>query len=493
MRHIIHEAEPRVLNAMLRLSFSSFVRRSFHTLSPGSAFKMNWHVQAIAYHLEQVRLGKMKRLIINLAPGTLKSLITSIAWPAFILGHDPTKRLAVISYGSELAVTLGNDFRQIINSSWYKELFPLMQISSRKNTELEVITTQNGYRLGTTIEGSLTGLHPDIIVIDDPLKPMDAFSDRKREKVNAWFYQTLRSRLNDPQAGAFILVMQRLHEDDLTARLLRSSDEWTVLSLPAIAEGEEWISISDHQHHVRHAGDVLHPQREMREDLQQLRTQVGPEIFAAQWQQSPVPASGAMIKRDYFRYYDGLPPETLSSPVFQAWDVASKDGELNDWSVCTTWRRHNRKYYLIDVLRDRLDFPELKDCAISYARAQHARVIRIEDAGLGTGLIAELKRAGLSIVGVRPEQSKQMRLQMQLIKFRNGDVLFPRLATFLPELEAELLAFPRGRFDDQVDSVCLALSHEAPTYDLEKANAGFEKFTTALWEQRQFQQRIYGF
>jgi hypothetical protein len=264
MRHIVHEMDLRVLDAMCRNNFPSFVQRSFHTLSPGSTFKMNWHIYAIDYALEQVRLGKITRLIINAPPRSLKSLMTSVAWPAYILGHDPTKSVAVISYGSDLAAKLGNDFRQIINTPWYQRLF---RLCLKKNTEFEVTTEQNGSRLGTTIDGAFTGFGADIIVVDDPLKSIDATSKPKRERVNSSFNNTLKGRLNDPRTGAIVVPMQRLHDDDLPGMLLRSSEAWTVLTLPAIAEHEEYIQISDNQFHLRRIGDSLHPDRQTPEEL----------------------------------------------------------------------------------------------------------------------------------------------------------------------------------------------------------------------------------
>ena len=147
----------RVLNAICRTDFVSFTRKAFHTLSPNSSFSMNYHIEAIAYHLELVRRGKIKRLIINVAPRSLKSLMTSVAWPAFVLGHNPGKRLIVVSYGADLAIKLTNDFRMLINAPWYHTLFPLMLTAGAKNTEFEVATLQNGYRLGTSIDGALTG------------------------------------------------------------------------------------------------------------------------------------------------------------------------------------------------------------------------------------------------------------------------------------------------------------------------------------------------
>src|SRR5205807_8848116 len=159
----------------------------------------------------------------------------------------PTQRVICVSYGSDLATKHANDFRAILGSDWYKKTFPGTRVSRVKNTEAEVLTTRNGFRLATSIEGTLTGRGGDIIIIDDPLKPADALSDPKRERVNDWYNNTLLSRLDDKRHGAIVLVMQRLHMYDLTGTLLDVSDEWTVLKFPAIAEEEEKVPIGENR------------------------------------------------------------------------------------------------------------------------------------------------------------------------------------------------------------------------------------------------------
>jgi len=182
------------LNAISRVDFPAFIRRCFHLLSPAATFHNNWHILALAHHLEQVRLGKIKRLIINVPPRSLKSVVSSVAFPAWLLGHDPTKRIITVSYGADLAAKHANDFRAILSSHAYRQTFPQTRISS-KNTESEVVTTRNGYRLTTSVDGTLTGRGGDIIIVDDPLKPIDALSESKRERVNQWYFNTLLSRL----------------------------------------------------------------------------------------------------------------------------------------------------------------------------------------------------------------------------------------------------------------------------------------------------------
>jgi hypothetical protein len=252
-----------IVDAICRLDFVSFVRKCFHTLSPNTELLMNWHIYALAYQLEQVRCGKIKRLNVNFPPRMLKSLISSVAFPAFILGHDPTKRVIVVSYGSDLAIKLANDFRAIVNAPWYRRMFPGTRISRTKNTEFEVVTTQNGGRLAVSIDGALTGRGGDFVIVDDPLKAIDARSDGKRERVNYLFTSSVLTRLDNKQTGAIVLVMQRLDPNDPVGKHC-SSDEWTTLSFPAIAERDESIQIGTNQYHLRRVGDVLHPARATR-------------------------------------------------------------------------------------------------------------------------------------------------------------------------------------------------------------------------------------
>ena len=303
------------VNAACRKDFVSFIRKSFHVLNPSAKFCMNWHICRIAYVLEQVRLGTIKRLIITVPPRSLKSIMCSVAFPAFVLGHDPTKRLIVVSYSADLVIKHSIDFRAVVNSEEYRAIFSGMRISAMKNTQTEVVTTRNGFRFAVSVDGALTGRGGDIIIIDEPIDALAAvLSQKAREHVQHWYFNTLLSRLDDQQNGAIVIVMQRLHEDDLVGVLLRISDEWTVVSLPAIAEQDEQIPIGNGQIHVRRAGDVFHPERAPREALERLRAQ-RPEIFAAQQQQQPGAPGGAMIKRSWVRRYDQLPKSGLNNSV----------------------------------------------------------------------------------------------------------------------------------------------------------------------------------
>ena len=339
-----------VLAAILRQDFPTFVRKVFNTLVPGQSFVPGWYVDAIAHQLERVRRGEIRRLIINMPPRSLKSMAASVAFPAFLLGRDPTKRIICVSYSNDLSRKMSNDFRAVMSAPWYRAIFPAARIGS-KDSEGEIELTERGGRLATSVEGTLTGRGGDIIIIDDPLKGADAYSAPRRDAVNQWYINTLVSRLDDKRTGAIVIVMQRVHMDDLTGFVLQGSEDWIVLNLPAIAEADDEFSLPHGKVHHRRLGDVLAPEREPLSVLESLKLLLGADLFSAQYQQSPVPPGGAMVKRDWVKRYTELPIFENKPMVVQSWDTAMKGGPENDWSVCTTWFRNGTYYYLVDVWR----------------------------------------------------------------------------------------------------------------------------------------------
>ena len=453
-------SEARVFRALLRRDFSAFVRKVFATLESGQAYVPNWHLEAIAYQLERVRRGEIKRLIINMPPRSLKSVTASVAFPAFVLGHDPTRRIICVSYSGDLAKKHANDFRAVLEAPWYQTLFQRTRIG-QKDSETEIELTARGFRLATSVGGTLTGRGGDLIVIDDPLKPDDAHSETKRNAANEWFKNTLLSRLDDKRTGAIIIVMQRVHMDDLTGFVTSQSEEWQVLNLPAITEIDEVIPISDAKVHRRRVGEALSPEREPLSVLENLKAQLGSDAFSAQYQQMPVPPGGAMIKRNWIKRYVELPLQRERSLILQSWDTASKGGPENDFSVCTTWCiSRERRWYLMDVWRKRVDYPELKAAVRSLASRHAVQRVLVEDAGAGIALVQELLGEVDGILAVKPDRDKITRMSVVSSKFESGLVFLPERAPWLADFEAELFAFPGSRHDDQCDSVSQALTDD---------------------------------
>ena len=448
------------LHAILRDDFEAFTRKVFNTLCPGQIFVPAWFIAAIAYQLGRVRRGEIKRLIVNMPPRSLKSVMASVAFPAFVLGHDPTKRIICVSYSGELAHKQSNDFRAVLASDWYRAIFPATRIGPYKDSEGEIELTARGFRLATSTNGTLTGRGGNIVIVDDPLKPVDALSDAKRGNANDWFNNTLLSRLDDKRMGAIIIVMQRVHMDDLTGFVRRHSEDWTVLSLPAIAETIENIPLTMGRTHERKPGDVLSPEREPAAILEQLRLQLGSDVFSAQYQQAPVPPGGMMIKRHWVQRYTDRPPKSAGTFIVQSWDTAAKRGPENDWSVCTTWLITNTcQFYLLDIWRGRVDYPTLKAKLQEMAIQWHADQVLVEEAGTAIGLLDELKYRVRGLTGVKSDKDKEIRMAIASAQFEAKQIYFPERASWLAELEAELFAFPGSRYDDQVDSISQAINH----------------------------------
>ncbi|MGH9549035.1 MAG: hypothetical protein ACRD3W_06660, partial [Terriglobales bacterium] len=277
---------------------------------------------------------------------------------------------------------------------WYQRLFAKMRIA--RNTEDEVATTQRGYRKAVSVGGALTGIGGNMLIIDDPMKAEDALSESQRKAVKLWFTNTALSRLDDKENAAIIVTMQRLHLDDLVGHLLQDRASWEVLSLPAIAPEPMKIWLGDDRDgkeklYERAVGEALHPAYESLATLEALRRQMGEEAFAAQYQQDPIPAGGGTIKRESFRYYDEAPKRSARSRVIQSWDLASKDGTRNDWSVCTTWQVEGGDYHLLNSIRDRFEFPRLKEKVLALAKRYGPHKILIEDGGTGAALEQDLR------------------------------------------------------------------------------------------------------
>src|SRR6516165_9867810 len=274
----------RFFELQLAEDFSAFVMKVFETVSSGDVFLPNWHIDAMTYAAGRVMGGEITRLIVTVPPRHLKSIVFSVALPAFLLGHDPTKRIICVSYSNELTVKHANDFRAVISSAWYRRIFPDTKVSREKDTQYETMTTARGYRYATSVHGTLTGRGADLIVLDDPQKPDEALSEAHRNSAGQWFDTTLLSRLDSKSDGAVVIVMQRLHEDDLAGRLLEKGG-WQHLKIAAIAEQDASIPIGPGRVYNRTTGTVIDPRRETLDVLQRLRQSMGELFFSAQYQQ----------------------------------------------------------------------------------------------------------------------------------------------------------------------------------------------------------------
>jgi predicted phage terminase large subunit-like protein len=453
--------EIEVLKAALRTDVHTFLKKSFETLHPGTSFEDNWHIRALASNLADVAEGRTTRLIVNMPPRSLKSIAASVVLVAFYLGHHPSAEVICASYSADLSAKFAFDCRKIMSSPWYQEIFPT-RIDPRKSAANNFYTVQGGARLAASVGSGMTGRGADLIVIDDPAKPDEMLSDVIREGVKQWFRSTVYSRLNNKASARIVVAMQRLHVDDLTGYLLRDGGEpWTLLKLAAKAETDETFTYRTPQGtkaYHRKAGELLHPARESEATLEQIRAALGNYLYTAQYQQEPVLPDGNLINLRWFPRY-AEPPKTFDF-VFQSWDTASKAGELNSFSVGTTWGVRGKAIYLLDVYRKQVEYPDLKRAFIEQAKLHHPRVILVEEQSSGIALLQELRRDGLyTLKAVKPDKDKTMRMRAQTALIENGQVWLPERAAWLPAYEMELMLFPEVPHKDQADSTSQALGY----------------------------------
>lgn len=446
---------------ILKADLLAFLHRSFVELSPGKQFISSWHLELLAYHLARVSRGECLRLIINLPPRHLKSFFVSVVLPAWILGHDSTKQIIAVSYGKELADQLARQSRKLMAAPFYQSLFPT-RVSASRDTVSDFETTAGGYRFSTSTGSSMTGMGADLIIVDDPMKANEALSDTHRLGLNQWWDDTGRTRLNNQKTGAIIVVMQRLHSADFCAHI-QASEAWDVVSLPLVAEEDEHFEISNpygYRSVGRKLGEVLEARLVPLKKLEELRLAVSDYVFAAQFQQRPQPKEGNIVKRKWIGSYKFAELPKTFDQVVQSWDTANKNSELANYSVCTTWGIKDGYYYLIDVFRKKVDFPELKREVRHLAEKFGAQIVLIEDKASGTSLIQELRHDGFSKVRPAPamDGDKVMRLHGQTAKFEGGFVLLPERAPWLSDYIDELISFPNAKHDDQVDSTVYALA-----------------------------------
>ena len=387
--------------------------------------------------------------------------MVSVAYPAWLLGHAPTTQIICASYGQQLADDLARDCRQVMQSDWYCRLFPAARLMPERQAISAFETCAGGQRRATSVGGVVTGFGADVIIVDDPTKPEEVYSDAERARANGWARHTLFTRLNDKANGAIILVMQRLHENDMIGHV-SSFSQLKLVSFPAIAQDDEVYAIPTPfgiRHHARGAGDALHPEREPIEVLAEIREALGTRFFSAQYLQMPGPPGGSLVNPEWFMRFDPTNPPVFER-IVQSWDTASKASELSSYSACTTWGQADNQLFLLHVLRKQLEYPDLKRAVLEQARLFNAKTVLIEEAAAGIALIQELKRDGFyKAEAVKPKGDKEMRLRAQTALIEAGRVFLPSSAPWLDTYLHELTMFPATLHSDQVDSTSQALAY----------------------------------
>ncbi len=389
-------------------------------------------------------------------PRALKSVCVSVAWPAWLLGQNPATRIMAASYSSTLSIKHSLDCRLVASADWYKQLFPNTKLSKKHNQKSKFLTTENGFRFATSVGGSATGEGGDILIIDDPHNPTQINSPRMRNRVIEWFEQTFVTRLNDKNKGAIVLVMQRLHEDDLSAHL-ESNGNWTLLKIPALAQRDIIYDLGHNQYKYKQ-GELLNTKRDNLEFLGKLEQEIGARNYSAQFLQDPLPSSFNLLSlEDITTYHER--PERFDYYI-QSWDTAIKTSENADYSVGTCWGVLNKTFYLTGMIRKKMSYPDLKITIEKWANRYKPREILIEDKASGQSIIQDLTLAGYNnIKPIKPKLDKITRFAAIVPLFQSGQAQIPAKSAYNRALLNELTSFPNTKHDDIIDSISQFLNH----------------------------------
>jgi predicted phage terminase large subunit-like protein len=453
----------KIQDALLTLraesSLRAYVEQAWPILEPDVLFLPNWHIDLLVEYLEAVTTGDITRLLFNVPPRYMKSLLVSVLWPTWERIRRPGGRWICASYSDALATKHSVDRRTLVQSTWYQGRWgDQVQLASDQNVKGEFQNTKRGVMIATSTGGSVTGKGGDRIIVGDLHNPQQAESDAQRETALAYFRQTLSTRLDNKKTGAIVVVMQRLHERDLSA--LCQDLGFVHVCLPAEAETRTEIRFPrSGRIQVREPGDLLWPARDGRAELDTQKRMLGSVAYAGQYQQQPAPAGGAIFQRDWFQYYDELPslPE-----VAQSWDMAFKDKPDNDYVVGLVAGRRGSDIYLMDRVKGQWGFSDsCRQVEALRQRYPASWTILIEDAANGPAIIDVLRHRVSGIIAVQPEGGKLARAQAAQPWVEAGNVYLPHprpRGRLLPERAwvddflYQLTVFPNGAHDDDVDA-----------------------------------------
>ena len=435
-------------------NFSAYFNSIWDILEPDKPLLWNWHHRLICEYLEACYLGQFKRLIINMPPRYTKSNLITVAFPTWIWKRDPRKRFICASYSQSLSTKHSVDRRGIIESQWYRDMpGKKFKISTDQNMKTEFQNDQRGVMIASSIKGTLTGKGCDILIVDDPQSPKLAQSEIERNNVNLAFDRTISTRLDDKENGVMIIVMQRLHENDLTGHLIAKGG-WEVLKIPGIeTKGSTYLFPLSHKIKERKPNQILH---EAREDLPKLMAQkqaLGSYGFAGQYQQEPSPDGGGIIKREWFKFYKII-PDKFDVQVMSI-DTAVKGEENSDYFVAQVWGKIAAQKYLLDQVRIRADFTQtilvIKSLAAKWPKAI-AKIV--EDKANGPAIISSLQKQITGLIAYNPKTDKVSRMRAVSPEFEAGNIYIPdpSIAPWVHDYIEEFCLFPRGANDDQCDS-----------------------------------------
>ena len=431
----------------IRSNYLAFAIEAFAQLQPGKELVVHDYIKFLARHLEAVATGKRRRVVITLPPRHLKTFLASICLPAWILAHNPSARILILSYGQELADKIAYSIREILRSAWFCRLFKA-RIAKRLLTDF--VTSANGCVRSVSIEGSVTGFGADLIIVDDAVQIKDCDNERQLQHVNGLFDSEIYTRLDNPKKGAIVIVAYRLAEEDLPGHVLQKGG-WKEVRLPLIAPRQRTYEI-DGFVWERQKGDLLRPDAFTAQDVERLRLMKRPGFETLQ-QQRPGARDRLHIRAKHFGVFSpaNVPPD---APVVLSIDPGQTGGPINSYSVVQAWAPCADWYLLLDSWRGQVRYSEFRDQVRRFKNTYRPSVTLVEATGQGPALMSDIRaEQGLQIVPITPHEDKVSRLHKHLNAIRSGFVALPEGAPWVPELIDEVVQFHYAQFDDQVDAM----------------------------------------
>lgn len=478
---------PKLKTELAQRSLSYFAKQAWHVVEPSTEYTHGWHIDAICEHLEAVSNGQIRNLIINIPPRHAKSLLVSVFWPVWTWATKPEIRWLFASYADGLAVRDSLKCRRIILSPWYQSQWGnVFQLTGDQNAKTRFENSKTGYRIATGVGGLSTGEGGDIVAVDDPIKSFDASSLAARESVIDWWDLAMSTRLNNPKTSAKVVIMQRLHEQDLTGHLLSKmqsgGEHYEHLCLPAEYEETKRVTVLGWRDPRTVSNVLLWPERFDRKSIDGLKQALGSYGTAGQLQQHPAPTEGGMIKRAWWRFWIGKdtnpPPVTtrlgdgtvyehpqvvlpdVFDDMIQSWDMTFKDTKGSDFVAGGVWGKQQANSYMLDLTHKRMDITAtiraVQDLSLKWPET-YAKIV--EDKANGPAVIGMLQGQVSGLIAYDPKAGKEGRVNAVSPQIESGNVYLPHptIAPWVDAMIDECASFPNGAHDDMVDQMTQAL------------------------------------
>jgi predicted phage terminase large subunit-like protein len=471
---------------MGRGTLADFIEHAWPYVVPGKRFVRGKHVEVICEHLEAVSYGEIKNLIVNIPPGMMKSLSTCVFWPVWDWLQHPGTKFFFTSYTPKLVRDSNKAAKDLILSPWFQARWgdhivvkPGSQVDDYKNSK-------GGQRFVSSVGGIATGMHPDIQVIDDPQKASDAESEANREKVKVWWGGTMSTRGATSPDLRRVVIMQRIHEDDLVGHVLATEKgEWEHLKLPMEYDPRRAVATVLGADWRQEPGELLCPALLDRKAVEKMKRGMGARAVSAQFDQDPAPADGSIFKKETFRFCKAEALPKSWDMVVQSWDCTFKSTKDSDFVSGGVWGISGTSFYLLDEFHARADFGETCDAIRAMkVRWPASSAILVEDKANGSAVISVLTKEIVGIIPVNPEGGKDSRANAVSPMIEAGNVVFldPTEAPWVEDLLVELLSFPMGKNDDRVDMLSQALTYlQTKVSNMAAAIEGFEALANANW------------